>query len=255
MSKILARMSTAVAAVLLMTAGPSVYALDVNVDYDLSSSTLHKNYDHVNGLDWYTSLPLDLGGVTVTEGDIALNTVKVRFRSATNMTQILTVDQIGQSGLENAPSTFGSPSFIGSGVHGDHGFGPSITLVGDKQLKGGFAVVWPTVFDGRLSWTYTGGTPAACTGGTCDFGVILHDLIDGDASMGLTGFWVTFFLDIAGKQTALDALTFNVIAPEISVTQIPEPATVVLMLAGLAALGVAKVRGRTNRRTEYAASA
>jgi hypothetical protein len=248
MSRDLLRTTMAAAAGLLLTAGAATHAAVVNVDYDLSSSALHNDYDDVNGLDWYTSLPIALGGATVTPADPSL-TVNVSFRSATNLTQILTLDQMGLGGLQNAPSTFGSPSFLGSGVHGDHGFGPSLTLVGNASLLAGTATLTPSVFTGSLSPAYTGAASGICTSGTCDYGILFPDLIDGDTTIGLSGFSVTFALGVPGGPAALNSLAFNVIAPEISVTQIPEPQTVVLMLAGLVAIGAAKVHRRRNRDT------
>lgn len=42
----------------------------VSIDYDLTASALHDDYDTVNGRDWYTSLPLMLGGVSVGPGRV-----------------------------------------------------------------------------------------------------------------------------------------------------------------------------------------
>ena len=158
------RTAASLAACMAMFSGAASQAAVVNLNYDLSSSALHSDYDSVNGLDWYTSLPLALGGVTLTPSDTSL-TVNVSFLSATNLTQVLLLDQRGLGGLQNAPSTFGSPSFIGSGVEGGHGFGPSFTLVG-TSLPAGTATLTPTVFSGTLSAAFTGGTSSACVAGT-----------------------------------------------------------------------------------------
>lgn len=238
------RMAASVAASLAVFGGSASQAADVQVFYDLDSSALHVDFDSVNGLDWYTSLPLNLGSVTITPGDPML-TVNVVFRSATNLPQLLLLDQAGLGGAQNAPTTFGSPSFIGSGVDGGHGFGPSFTLFG-SGLQAGTASLTPTVFSGALNATFTGSGIASFCGSSssCDYGVVFPDLIDGDVTIALSGFSVTFNLGPLGSDATATGLTFNTIAPEISVATIPEPATLALMLAGLGAVGAAGRRRR-----------
>jgi hypothetical protein len=228
------------AAALAMLGGSASQAADVQVFYDLTSSALHVDFDSVNGLDWYTSLPLNLGTVTLTPGDPML-TVNVVFRSATNLPQLLMLDQAGLGGAQNAPSTFGSPSLTGGG----HAFGPSFTLFG-SGLQAGTATLAPTVFSGALNATFTGsGIFSFCgSSNSCDYGAVFPDLIDGDVTIALSGFSVTFNLGPLGADATATGLTFNAIAPEISVATIPEPATMGLMLAGLGALGAAARRRR-----------
>jgi hypothetical protein len=236
-------MAASVAACMALFGGASAQAADVQVSYDLTSSALHVDYDEVNGLDWYTSLPLDLGGVTLTAGDPTL-TVNVTFRSATNVPQVLLLDQMGLGGAQNAPTTFGSPSFIGSGVAGGHGFGPSLVLAG-SGLQAGTATLVPTVYSGALNGTFTGGLFGACgSAASCDYGVLFPDLIDGNTTIGLSGFSVTFDLGPLGSPAQVNVLSFNVIAPAIAVLQVPEPGSVALMLAGLGAVGALARRRR-----------
>lgn len=239
MSPTVKNLAAAVAACVALWASPAAQAVSVNVTYDLSSSALHSNYDSVNGLDWYTSLPMALGGTMLTPSDSTL-VVNVTFRSASNLPQWLILDQMGLGGAQNAPATFASPSFIGSGVEGGHGFGPSFTLVGGSSLVSGSAVLVPTVQSGTLGPGFTGAITGACTGAgtaTCDYGAVLPDLIDGNTTIALSGFSVTFdFASIAAPAQA-DFLSFNAIAPTITVAQVPEPHTVGLMTLGLLALG------------------
>lgn len=220
-------------------ASPGVGAVTVDLDYDLTSSALHTDYDSVNGLDWYTSLPMALGGTMLTPTDTTL-VVNVTFRSASSLPQLLILDQMGLGGAQNAPATFGSPSFIGSGVDGGHGFGPSLTLVGGASLTSSNAVIVPTVHSGTLAAGFTGGVSGTCSGAgsaTCDYGVLLPDLIDGATTMALSGFSVTFSFSSLAAPAAADFLTFNAIAPGITVAQVPEPHTVALMTLGLLGLG------------------
>ncbi len=58
---------------LLAGRGAEAALVTVNADYDLVASALNPNYDNVNGLDWYTSLPIDLG--TLAELDDAARRV------------------------------------------------------------------------------------------------------------------------------------------------------------------------------------
>lgn len=250
--------AAAVALCTSLAVGPA-QAANMDIDYDLASSALHVDYDEVNGLDWYTSLPLGLTGLQVSPADPTL-TVNVRFRSAGNLPQVLLLDQMGLGGAQNAPVTFASPSFIGSGVAGGHGFGPSLVLAAASALSAGTATLTPTVFSGALSPGFTGATSGTCPmGTTCDYGVLFPDMIDGATTIGLSGFSVTFSFAAQADAAALNALSFNVIAPGITVLQVPEPATLSLMLGGLAALGASAWRGRrggtVTRRPEVPASA
>jgi hypothetical protein len=229
-----------------LAVGTAAEAAVVNINYDLTASALHVNYDTSNGLDWYTSLPLALGGINVAAGDSL--TVVVSFRNTvTNASQTLLLDQMGLGAATNAPATFGTPSAVNTGVHGTHNFGPSLTLVGSSNLVAGSADIDPTIASSALSAVYTGVTSSTCSSGTCNYLVVFPDLIDGFTTIGISGFSVTF--GAVSATTQYNSLAFNLIAPQISVLQAaPEPGSAALLLAALAAAGaVARRAARASR--------
>jgi hypothetical protein len=238
MNRLSRMLSIAAASAALMSA-PAAHAALIVVDtsYDLGSSALHVNYDAVNGLDWYTSLPIALGSQTVAAGDQLR--VNVVFRDATTMAgQTILLDQMGLGGATAAPSTFGSPSSTAGG----HLFGPSLTLFGSASLQG--ASITPSVALGTLAGDYTGNAAStSCLLGACDYGVIFPDLIDGMAMIGLSGFSVLFGTTGSGAGSISD-LQFNLIAPTITVVSqaVPEPGALALAALALAAAGMARAR-------------
>lgn len=225
---------------LLAGRGAEAALVTVNVAYDLSASALHVNYDGVNGLDWYTSLPISLGSVSLSAGDQLR--VNVGFQNATTLAgQTILLDQMGLGAATNAPTTFGSPA----SPAGSHFFGPSLSLFGTGTVATG--VVTPSVAAGALSAGYTGATSGTCSAGTCNYGVIFQDLIDGNTTISLSGFSVLF--GAAGLASSFSALQFNLIAPAITVSAgVPEPPTPLLVLGALLALA-----GSAGRRRAAAA--
>lgn len=223
---------------LLTSQGASAALIEVSVNYDLTLSALHVNYDPVNGLDWYTSLPIGLGAVSLGAGDQLK--VNVAFRDATTLgSQTMLLDQAGLGAAQNAPTTFGSPA----SPAGSHSFGPSLSLFGTGAVASG--VVTPTVVSGVLSPGYTGATTGACAAGACNYGVIFQDLIDGNVTIGLSGFSVLFGAASTGGD--FSSLQFNLIAPAITVAnRVPEPSTMLLVLGALlATAGLAGTRRAT----------
>ncbi len=226
---------------LLAGRGAEAALVTVNADYDLVASALNPNYDNVNGLDWYTSLPIDLGTVNLVGGDQLR--VNVTFRNATTLAgQTILLDQMGLGGAQNAPATFGSPAGVTGNAAGSHFFGPSLSLFGTGSVTTG--TVTPTVASGLLSGGYTGGLPiGSCAAGSCNYGAIFQDLIDGNVTIGLSGFSVLF--GAAGAAGTFTSLQFNLIAPAITVNAgvVPEPRTLLLVLGALlAAAGLAGQR-------------
>lgn len=237
----LCRVLSAAACAALMSP-PSAHAalVVVNTSYDLTSSALHVDHDAVNGLDWYNSLAINLGSLTLSAGDQLR--VNVVFQDATTLAnQTILLDQMGLGGATSAPSTFGSPSSIAGG----HLFGPSLTLLGSASLLG--ATITPTVASGTLAGDYTGmSSNTSCNGNICNYGVIFPDLIDGGTIIGLSGFSVLFGTAGSGPGN-ISAFHFNMIAPTITVPQtVPEPGTLALVTLALAA-GIARVRRPTPR--------
>jgi hypothetical protein len=132
---------------LLAGRGAEAALVTVNADYDLVASALNPNYDNVNGLDWYTSLPIDLGTVNLVGGDQLR--VNVTFRNATTLAgQTILLDQMGLGGAQNAPATFGSPAGVTGNAAGSHFFGPSLSLFGTGSVT---TDQTPTVASGLLS--------------------------------------------------------------------------------------------------------
>lgn len=221
---------SAVCLSLLAGRGAQAALVTVNANYDLASSALHVNYDAVNGLDWYTSLPIGLGGVGLLAGDQLR--VNVTFRNATTLAgQTILLDQMGLGFPTNAPTTFGTPAGVTGNTPGSHFFGPSLSLFGTGSVTTG--TVTPTVASGLLSAGYTGATTGSCVLGSCNYGVIFQDLIDGNVTIGLSGFSVLF--GAAGTGGNFSSLQFNLIAPAITVNAgaVPEPPTLLLVLGAL----------------------
>lgn len=249
------RVLGAALASLALSAAPAPAAA-LEVLYDLDDGTLTVNAGGFP-LDQFSSGTFSIGSQTFTPTS-PVNTFRplpldVRFWDAqTNAPQLLTLATEGLGGAQNAPTTFGSLS----SPLGGHAFGPSMILSNATSDIDIFTVangtIVPWVALGTLAADFNGAGGSVCGHGAdndCDFGVRLPDLLDGAGTLQLSGFSVVFGIGVAVPVT-LDTFEFNLISPSIRVSTlapIPEPATTVLLLTGLAGIAAWRSRLRAER--------
>jgi len=123
---------------LLAGRGAEAALVTVNADYDLVASALNPNYDNVNGLDWYTSLPIDLGTVNLVGGDQLR--VNVTFRNATTLAGLVTaINAAFQAVDKNITASVEGVKLVVIDATGRNA--SSAALAGDPAFKNGLETV------------------------------------------------------------------------------------------------------------------